>query len=169
MNRFRQFKRKIKPITFEDKFSNPQKIKNIQCLAEQKKLTSSEKQFLESFQKVYPEFAILPQYVIDCGTDRVFIVDFYIPAFDLIVEIDGAYHKVNRTFDFIRETSLKANGYKILRLNNNTCKETKTKSISKVIQSLFGTLKPRPMWDTLINVSHAGERNSNREAYQGKD
>lgn len=49
---------------------------------------------------------------------RSFIVDFYCPAYKLIIEIDGPIHKSQKAYDNIRNDHLQAMGYNVLRFNN---------------------------------------------------
>jgi very-short-patch-repair endonuclease len=50
-----------------------------------------------------------------------YIVDFYIPSSNLIIEIDGGYHKSDRQRikDFYREENILRQGYNVLRFDNN--------------------------------------------------
>ena len=45
-----------------------------------------------------------------------YIVDFFIPDFKLIIEIDGSSHELKGEEDMIRQTNLEALGYRVFRL-----------------------------------------------------
>ncbi len=49
---------------------------------------------------------------------RKFIIDFYLPKRNLIVEIDGGYHQYQKEYDEYREFCLKQWGWIILRFTN---------------------------------------------------
>ena len=56
---------------------------------------------------------------------RGFIVDFYVPAVRLVIELDGAVHDdgLQQVEDAHRQRALEAEGYRVLRLKNETvCK-----------------------------------------------
>jgi very-short-patch-repair endonuclease len=44
-----------------------------------------------------------------------YIVDFFIPAFKLIIEIDGSSHEFKGEEDMIRQANLEALGFRIIR------------------------------------------------------
>ena len=44
-----------------------------------------------------------------------YIVDFFIPAYKLIIEIDGSSHEFKNEEDVIRQTNLKALGFRVIR------------------------------------------------------
>ena len=62
-----------------------------------------------------------------------YIVDFYIPCFQIVIELDGSQHyeKENRKSDIERDLKLKSEGIKVLRYTNfqvkndfeNVCKD----------------------------------------------
>lgn len=62
----------------------------------------------------------------DC--DSFYILDFYLPTLNLIVEIDGEYHEADemREKDSIRDEFLKTKGFKVIRLTNRQVYNTKT-------------------------------------------
>jgi very-short-patch-repair endonuclease len=47
-----------------------------------------------------------------------YIVDVYIPAGKLVVEVDGGYHKRRTVYDSRRTAALIKYGYRVLRLTN---------------------------------------------------
>lgn len=53
--------------------------------------------------------------VVLCG----YIADFYVPAWKLVVELDGAYHRDRGAYDRRRDQWLAANGYQVIRFTNN--------------------------------------------------
>ena len=48
-----------------------------------------------------------------------YIVDFYIPSKNMIIELDGFYHKKQKRKDMLRDSFLWRNGYKVHRLWNS--------------------------------------------------
>ena len=44
-----------------------------------------------------------------------YIVDFFIPAFKLIIEIDGSSHEFKGEEDMIRQRNLEALGFRVIR------------------------------------------------------
>ena len=64
-----------------------------------------------------------------------YIVDFYIPSANLIIEIDGAYHRETRQVvrDMYREKALLLAGYNVLRFNNEDVSRIKYKDLKDFI------------------------------------
>lgn len=58
------------------------------------------------------------QYPIFSKAGKYFIVDFLIPEDNIVVEIDGHYHKKQRGKDQFREDHLRHLGYKVIRFTN---------------------------------------------------
>jgi very-short-patch-repair endonuclease len=48
-----------------------------------------------------------------------FILDFYCPAYKLVVELDGAHHAEQASYDQARTEQLMAYGYRVLRFRNH--------------------------------------------------
>jgi len=79
------------------------------------KQTKHEKLFKPFLKKNEYEF----QKVFFVNDYQFFIVDFYLPAYRLVVEIDGIQHNANQTYDKIRTIELKRLGVlKVLRFKN---------------------------------------------------
>jgi len=100
------------------------------------KTTNSEKYFASYLISVGVDFKF--QQIIsirDYKTKKekfFYIVDFYIPKYNLIVEIDGLYHftKTQLEKDIVRENMLRSRGFNILRLTNEeTYSNTTIKNI----------------------------------------
>lgn len=67
-----------------------------------------------------------------------YIVDFYLPKYDLILEIDGGYHDTTEQIhkDKVRTSNLRLNGYtKLKRLTNQRALEITTNSLKNLIES----------------------------------
>ena len=47
-----------------------------------------------------------------------FIVDFYCPEYQLIVEVDGSIHDIQRDYDQWRQCKMEHDGYTVLRFTN---------------------------------------------------
>lgn len=137
----RQFKRKTKPLFYNETESDPQKVAVVERFSKAKKLSYTENIIYRLLKEALPDIEILPQYMIDTGTDRVFIVDFYIPSINLVIEVDGVYHKINRTYDFVREICLQANGYKVKRITCNEFNQFKKKHLIRFVREISSIYK----------------------------
>jgi very-short-patch-repair endonuclease len=64
-----------------------------------------------------------------------YIVDFYAPAVNLIIEIDGAHHliKENLEEDQFRDSVLKELGLRVLRFSNSRVKNSFSKVMAEII------------------------------------
>ncbi len=67
-----------------------------------------------------------------------FIADFYIPKYNIIIELDGEYHgdQEQVILDIEREEILKSDGFQIIRFTN----EQVMKDIKFVIDSIYQTI-----------------------------
>ncbi len=54
------------------------------------------------------------QQALICG----YIADFYVPAWRLIIEVDGGFHDRRGNYDQRRDEWLKENGYRVIRFSN---------------------------------------------------
>lgn len=63
-----------------------------------------------------------------------YVVDFYCPSKELIIEIDGGIHNIQevKEFDRFREEKFKANGYLVLRFSNLDVLNNIDKVIEKI-------------------------------------
>lgn len=63
-----------------------------------------------------------------------YIVDFYCPAMQLVIEIDGDSHKGNeaKQYDQVREKFLKALGLRVIRFSNADIRE----NLSDVLETI---------------------------------
>jgi len=50
---------------------------------------------------------------------RYYVVDFYIPSKNLVIECDGKYWHRDKEKDFIRESEIKNNGFVVIRFGEN--------------------------------------------------
>ena len=62
-----------------------------------------------------------------------YIVDFYSPEIELVIEVDGDYHKTQIIKDKRREDKIKTIGVEILRFSNEEVINNKEKVISILI------------------------------------
>ncbi len=78
-------------------------------------MTPAEKALWQQLRGQQLGVKFLRQYII--GN---YIVDFFCPSKQLIIEVDGKYHYAedNQDFDNIRDTYLSLQGYKVLRFIN---------------------------------------------------
>ena len=65
-----------------------------------------------------------------------YVVDFYCPQKRLVVELDGAWHGLNRDYDHERTRYLEARQCRVLRFWNDKVFEDKT----AVLQAILGAL-----------------------------
>jgi very-short-patch-repair endonuclease len=72
-----------------------------------------------------------------------FIVDFYCPQANLIVEIDGPIHEAQRERDQVREASLQQRGYRILRISARDV-ETTMPAVLAIIDTLISPNTAQP-------------------------
>ena len=68
---------------------------------------------------------------------RGWIVDFYAPEYDLIIEVDGSIHDHQKEHDRIREDSLVRNGYCMLRFSNQMV----IGNPGSVVETIYTTMK----------------------------
>ena len=78
-------------------------------------MTPAEKALWQQLRCKQLGVKFLRQYII--GN---YIVDFFCPSRQLIIEVDGKYHHAedNQDFDVIRDAYLSQQGYKVLRFIN---------------------------------------------------
>lgn len=75
-------------------------------------------------------------------------VDFLLPSYMLVIEIDGAYHKNKLNYDLNRDKFIVSLGFDILRLTNEESKIFDFKAIKKTIRK-----KPYKQFKKSINIS----------------
>ena len=110
---------------------NKKLVKNAQTL--RKNMTAEEKELWYNFLKKLP-FPVKRQKNI--GN---FIVDFYIPKFKLVIELDGSQHneKENRYEDEKRDEYMRSNGLKVLRFPNQMITEHFNDACRKIQDQLI--------------------------------
>lgn len=84
-----------------------------------KNATPEEKKFMKKLDERGEEYEF--QKIIRKPKGGFYVVDFYFPFKNLIIEIDGLHHKLDdeiKLNDQIRDEYLKRNGYKIKRITN---------------------------------------------------
>ena len=69
-----------------------------------------------------------------------YIVDFYAPAINLVIEVDGGQHAEQVLYDRQRTEWLKAQGYRVLRFWNNEV----LANTDAVAQAILDAVKQRP-------------------------
>lgn len=75
------------------------------------------------------------QHVIFTNYHEFFIVDFYLPAYKLVIEIDGRHHKENKSYDDYRTKRLKEVGVrKVLRFSNDDIKNMSSDMVKSIIK-----------------------------------
>ncbi len=64
-----------------------------------------------------------------------YFADFYCHQHQLIVEVDGAIHEMQREYDVERDTSLVALGFRIIRFTNDEITENLQGVLQKIVQA----------------------------------
>ncbi len=62
-----------------------------------------------------------------------FIIDFYCPCLELIIEVDGPIYKEQKEYDVMREEFLKSRGYAIVRFTNDDVLFEREKVIEQIV------------------------------------
>jgi leucyl-tRNA synthetase len=65
-----------------------------------------------------------------------FIVDFFVPAKKLVIEVDGGYHARRRMADARRDAKLERAGYRVLRLEAELVMHDLPKAVSLIMAAL---------------------------------
>ena len=65
-----------------------------------------------------------------------FIVDFYVPSHQLIIEIDGGIHREREEHDTLREQFLRDSGLKVLRFTDSDVENNLTSVLDAVRDEL---------------------------------
>lgn len=76
-----------------------------------------------------------------------YIVDFFLPTYNTIIEVDGSYHQTveQRTKDANREYVLRSSGYNVVRLTNSEAlKLYNTSYAVSVYNKIKNINKPKP-------------------------
>ncbi|HSM96700.1 MAG TPA: endonuclease domain-containing protein [Rhizomicrobium sp.] len=75
-----------------------------------------------------------------------YVVDFFCPAMNLVVELDGAQHSEHEAivYDEARTRWLEAQGYKVLRFWNWDFKENPEGSLERIRHAIRESGKPLP-------------------------
>lgn len=63
-----------------------------------------------------------------CG----YIVDFYVPAWRLVIELDGGYHDNRAAYDRRRSQRLFDNGYRVVRFSNQRVLDSVDVVVAKI-------------------------------------
>lgn len=129
-------------------------IKNKYVSENRKNATIYER--LMSMKLKVAKIKFIHQHVIDYD-DSFIICDFYIPKYNLIIEIDGLYHdSILQTHkDSLRDKYLQTNGYVVFRMWNNEVdsfdtntiknlpiyEQTKKKSVKKAVKAKYTLAK----------------------------
>ena len=87
----------------------------------------------------------------DQARQKAYIVDFYIPALKLVIEIDGPSHEKQQDYDAVRSSFLATRGIKVLRFLNEETEDFKV-CLAKVkpmiherVETLDNRYKQQPM------------------------
>jgi very-short-patch-repair endonuclease len=73
-----------------------------------------------------------------------FIVDFYCPEHQLIIELDGAIHDRQIEYDTARTEQLQAFGYQVLRFQNEEILMNLPSVLEQILLTITKTLSPLP-------------------------
>lgn len=99
------------------KFGNLQKKLDLYCEDLRRKSTKYEKMLCKKLN--YLNISYIHQYPI-FDLKMQYIVDFYLPEYNLIIEVDGVIHNElsQKLKDKMRDLFLKRKGYKLIRISN---------------------------------------------------
>ena len=67
-----------------------------------------------------------------------YIVDFYIPKYQIAIELDGSQHtsEEGKTYDAVRDNFLKSKGVSVIRYDNRLINESFSGVVSDIIRRL---------------------------------
>lgn len=82
-----------------------------------RKMTPAERRFRELL--IAQGIRYLTQKILFTSEWQFYIVDFLLPDYKLIVEIDGSHHLNQLTKDNLRTKRLESLGYKVIRYQNS--------------------------------------------------
>ena len=68
-----------------------------------------------------------------------YIVDFFCPEYNVVIELDGSQHLDNKEYDLERDSFLKLKGYTIIRFWNNDIHKNLDGVIMKIQEILSNT------------------------------
>ena len=106
-----------------------------------KTMTAAERKLWGKYLK-YHDFVVLRQKPIDH-----YIVDFYVPSYKLVIEIDGDSHfsEEGKEYDKNRNAILQGYGLKIIRFTNDDVLHS-FDGVCSVLQKIFdGEIPPTPL------------------------
>jgi len=90
-----------------------------------------------------------------------YIVDFFCPAANLVIELDGSQHAEQKDYDNKRTDFLESKGYKVLRFWNNEVNE----NIEGVVEKILDYLKNAPHDKLQGNLSTPPQGGSKKVCY----
>ncbi len=113
--------------------------------------TFAELQFQHYLKRVGITFIFQKPIILKSKPGRMIIVDFYLPHFNVVVEVDGDYHyrKAQWDTDVFRDFQLRKKGLKVVRVKNYKLKDEKylDERLRSVQVSPIGIIAPPGFWD----------------------
>jgi very-short-patch-repair endonuclease len=97
-----------------------------------------------------------------------FIVDFYLPKRNLIVEIDGKYHADRKEYDEMRENWLKTQGYIILRFTDNQVIDDVNFCVEQILCEQESSKKYRACKERLAKINGVSYKPKNNKYFFSK-
>lgn len=131
----------------EPKFDLVSDLEDLKFVLEENKLNPMEK--VMAVELLAQGFEFYCQYRIDCPEGwkingrQYFVVDFFIPKLNLVVETDGKIHmeEKNQVLDRYKDLTLTSMGYRIFRFSwDDVTGESGNISISDFLDKLIETL-----------------------------
>ncbi|MGD1908489.1 MAG: endonuclease domain-containing protein [Leptolyngbyaceae cyanobacterium] len=81
-----------------------------------------------------------------------FIVDFYCPAYKLVIEVDGDSHTQQADYDRARTEHLQQFGYRVLRFTNQAVMRELPQVLQQIAQFTESEVSPRIDTNGEINI-----------------
>lgn len=124
-------------------FNNKSKLRTIAkylCRDLRKNATQSEKIIWEivrnrklNDKKIYRQYPIFYDLM---GIEKFFIADFYCHESKLVIEIDGAYHQLQKEYDEKRTEIITLLGVEVIRFSNDEVKNKIDSVVERILEKL---------------------------------
>ena len=88
----------------------------------------------KQFRNYLTNYRYIPQKVFFYNHYDFFIADFYLPDYNIVIEIDGKQHELDKEYDSYRTNILKSLGVrKVLRFKNSDFKTISPQRIREIL------------------------------------
>ncbi|HLX12748.1 MAG TPA: endonuclease domain-containing protein [Bacteroidota bacterium] len=85
-----------------------------------------------------------PLYLTWLGKDWFVIVDFYIPKYRLVIEVDGGIHEAQKEYDLFRTILIETRKIHVARFKNSEIVGNLDSALQRIRDSLSRNSSPRP-------------------------